>query len=111
MHASCINGHAELVSLLLDFPYPEKLLTTYRFGLLTLYGILFNKLFKNYIFNLLRNPTGEWEYQAVFDINHRDVSGQTALYVACLLGNRPIVDILLRYTVKAVKVASQVFKF
>lgn len=65
-------------------------------------------MYFDHIFDFHRNSNGEYEYKAVYDINHRDVSGQTALYVACLLGNRPIVDILLRHTVKATKVPSQV---
>jgi len=45
-----------------------------------------------------------WEFDVPFDINTKDVNGQTVLYLACLLGNLKIVDILLKYQVKAIKV-------
>jgi len=45
-----------------------------------------------------------WEFDVPFDINTKDVNGQTVLYLACLLGNSKIVDILLKYQVKAIKV-------
>ncbi|XP_063898868.1 ankyrin-2-like [Helicoverpa armigera] len=63
LHAACIGGHAAMVTLLLEYPYPDSVLTTYT------------------------DATGQWQYSAAFDVNARDVSGQTALYVACTLGN------------------------
>ncbi|XP_022818770.1 leucine-rich repeat serine/threonine-protein kinase 1 [Spodoptera litura] len=77
IHAACIGGHAALVTLLLEYPYPESVLTTYT------------------------DPTGEWQWTAAFDVNARDVSGQSALYVACTLGNLAVVDALLAHTVPA----------
>ncbi|KAJ8705805.1 hypothetical protein PYW08_012851 [Mythimna loreyi] len=78
IHAACIGGHAALVTLLLEYPYPESVLSTYT------------------------DASGQWQYSAAFDVNARDVSGQTALYVACTLGNVAVVDALLAHTVVAV---------
>lgn len=47
------------------------------------------------------DPSGEWQYSAAFDVNARDVSGQTALYVSCTLGNVALVDALLSHEVQA----------
>ncbi|XP_047039612.1 leucine-rich repeat serine/threonine-protein kinase 1-like [Helicoverpa zea] len=77
LHAACIGGHATMVTLLLEYPYPDSVLTTYT------------------------DATGQWQYSAAFDVNARDVSGQTALYVACTLGNLAVVDALLSHTVVA----------
>ncbi|CAB3231871.1 unnamed protein product [Arctia plantaginis] len=77
LHAACIGGHAAIVTLLLEYPYPESVLNTYT------------------------DPSGEWQYAAAFDVNARDVSGQTALYVSCTLGNVALVDALLSHEVQA----------
>ena len=45
------------------------------------------------------------EYEIPFDINLRDVNGQSILYLACCVGNLKIVEILLKYQVKAKKVS------
>ncbi|GBP27198.1 hypothetical protein EVAR_15971_1 [Eumeta japonica] len=82
IHAACIGGHSPLVSLLLEYPYPEEALNSYT------------------------DPTGQWQYRFAFDVNARDVSGQTPLYVACTLGNFTIVDVLLKHSVVATKIAS-----
>jgi len=50
-----------------------------------------------------RDPTGEWEWRLAFDPNTQDVTGQTSLYVACLLGNKPLVELLLNWRVKCTK--------
>lgn len=39
-----------------------------------------------------------------FDINMKDANGQTVLYLACLLGNLKMVETLLKFKVKAVKI-------
>ncbi|CAG9574165.1 unnamed protein product [Danaus chrysippus] len=75
LHAACIGGHPALVTLLLEYNYPEHLLTTYT------------------------DASGKWQYRFPFDVNARDASGQTALYVACTLGNAAVVDALLEFTV------------
>ncbi|XP_068625771.1 leucine-rich repeat serine/threonine-protein kinase 1 [Battus philenor] len=74
LHAACIGGHAALVTLLLEHPYPEHLLTTYT------------------------DASGRWRYRFAFDVNARDASGQSALYVACTLGNAAVVDALLAFS-------------
>ncbi|XP_055684527.1 leucine-rich repeat serine/threonine-protein kinase 1 isoform X1 [Lutzomyia longipalpis] len=79
LHAACINGHNDVVELLLNYTYPDYLYSTYR------------------------DPTGETEWRLAFDPNTQDVTGQTALYVACLLGNKPLVDLLLGWKVKCIK--------
>ncbi|XP_053678911.1 leucine-rich repeat serine/threonine-protein kinase 1 [Anopheles nili] len=78
-HAACINGHCGVVELLLQHPYVEDLLATYR------------------------DPTGELEWRFAFDPNAQDVAGQTALYVGCLLGNPQLVEMLLKWKVKCVR--------
>ncbi|XP_075215251.1 leucine-rich repeat kinase [Lycorma delicatula] len=78
IHAACINGHVQVMELLLKFTYPEHLLSAYR--------------------------EGDWEYQLAFDVNMKDVTGQNVLYLACLLGNYKMVDLLLKFKVKAAKV-------
>ncbi|XP_046975207.1 leucine-rich repeat serine/threonine-protein kinase 1 [Vanessa cardui] len=75
LHAACIGGHPALVTLLLEYPYPDHLLNTYT------------------------DASGKWQYRFAFDVNARDASGQTALYVACTLGNAAVVDALLAHTV------------
>ncbi|KAJ0169751.1 hypothetical protein K1T71_014357 [Dendrolimus kikuchii] len=75
LHAACIGGHPAIVTLLLEHSYPKDMLNTYI------------------------DATGQWQYKFGFDVNARDVSGQTALYVACTLGNVAVVDALLTHTV------------
>ena len=43
------------------------------------------------------------EYTAPFDLNQRDVAGQTALYAACKSASVKIVEALLNYRVRARK--------
>ena len=47
---------------------------------------------------------GEWEYQLAFDVNMKDVTGQNVLYLASLLGSYKMVDVLLKFKVKATRV-------
>jgi len=42
----------------------------------------------------------EWEYDFPLDINEADVNGQTALYLACCVGNVKIVDLILNLKVR-----------
>lgn len=56
---------------------------------------------KNSLFD--RDATGQYQYRMAFDMNARDASGQSALYVACTLGNAGVVDALLEFSVPAVK--------
>ena len=41
----------------------------------------------------------EIEYEMAFDINCTDVSGQTALYIACQMGNARLVQVLLKFRI------------
>ena len=50
-HGCCIQGHHQVLDLLLKFPYPPNIL-------------------KKYI-----DKTGNYEYELPFDINAKDVSG------------------------------------
>lgn len=65
-----------MVELLINYQYPEHLYATYR------------------------DAKGETEWRLAFDPNAQDVTGQTALYVACLLGNRGLVDVILKWRVQ-----------
>ena len=57
-----------------------------------------------------RDVLCEWEYEFAFDMNAKDVTGQSPFYLACYVGNQKIVDILLKFKVKAnsVKVTDSV---
>ncbi len=79
-HAAAINGNIAIVELLLNHNYPEFVMQTHT------------------------DPTGEYEWKFPFDPNTQDVTGQTALYVSCLLGNKKLVEILLDWKVKFVKI-------
>ncbi|XP_045460940.1 leucine-rich repeat serine/threonine-protein kinase 1 [Harmonia axyridis] len=79
-HACCINGHAGVLSLLFNFPYPSHVLRKYR------------------------DATEKWEYFMPFDINERDASGQNILYLACLLGNKALLDVIISFKVRATRV-------
>ncbi|XP_076065875.1 leucine-rich repeat serine/threonine-protein kinase 1-like isoform X3 [Oratosquilla oratoria] len=83
LHACIINGHVAVLELLLKFPYPEEVLHKYK------------------------DKTQRWEYDMAFDLNMRDVTGQSALYLACYVGNQKIVDLLLKYRVQATKVKTR----
>lgn len=39
-----------------------------------------------------------------FDINMKDVTGQSALYLACYVGNQKLVDLLLKHRVQGRRV-------
>ncbi|KAJ2939952.1 hypothetical protein O0L34_g6659 [Tuta absoluta] len=80
LHAACIGGHAPLVKLLLEHPFPDTVLNTYT------------------------DPTGAWQWRAAFDVNARDASGQTAIYIACSLGHYAAVDALLSHTVPCTRI-------
>ncbi|KAG8224988.1 hypothetical protein J437_LFUL005999, partial [Ladona fulva] len=80
IHACCINGHVALAEQLLRFPYPSHIMQKFV------------------------DQSGQWEYELPFDINHKDVTGQTSLYQACYLGNKKLVDLFLKYKVKAYRI-------
>lgn len=47
-----------------------------------------------------------WECRLAFDPNTKDVTGQTSLYVSCLLGNTALISMLLSWKVRYVKVST-----
>lgn len=83
IHACCINGHVSILELLFHFPYPQHVLRKFR------------------------DSTEQWEYFMPFDINERDATGQNILYVACLLGNKKLLDVILKFRVKAQRITEQ----
>lgn len=58
-----------------------------------------------------RDATEQWEYHMAFNINERDATGQNVLYVASLLGNKKLLDVLLKFKVKATRIQQSVCKF
>ncbi|XP_069190679.1 leucine-rich repeat serine/threonine-protein kinase 1-like isoform X2 [Procambarus clarkii] len=83
LHACIINGHTAVLELLLKFPYPDDSLRKYW------------------------DKTGQYEYEMAFDINMKDVTGQSALYLACYVGNQKLVDLLLKHKVQGVKLKTK----
>ena len=83
LHAAVINGHVSTLDLILRFNYPKSCL------------------------KVVKDKKGTMEYDVPFDINLRDVNGQTVLYLACCVGNLKIVEILLKYQVKARKITAK----
>lgn len=77
IHAAAINGHLPIIELLLKHNYPPGVLTTFQ------------------------DAVNEWEYELPFDINMQDRTGQNVLYLACVLGNFKLVDMLLKFRVTA----------
>lgn len=45
----------------------------------------------------------DWTYELPFDVNFKDVTGQTPIYLASLLGNLKMVEIMLKFKVKATR--------
>ncbi|XP_015840648.1 leucine-rich repeat serine/threonine-protein kinase 1 isoform X3 [Tribolium castaneum] len=80
IHASAINGHVDVLELLFHFPYPSHVLRKFRDG------------------------SEQWEYFMPFDINERDATGQNILYMACLVGNKKLLDVILKFKVKATRI-------
>ncbi|XP_014247457.1 leucine-rich repeat serine/threonine-protein kinase 1 [Cimex lectularius] len=78
LHAACINGHINIMEALLKFSYPQNIMTTFK--------------------------QGDWEYELPFDVNFKDVTGQTPIYLACLLGNVKMVETMLRFKVKSTRI-------
>ncbi|KAL9897903.1 leucine-rich repeat kinase isoform 1-T1 [Glossina fuscipes fuscipes] len=83
IHAACINGHINLLELLMQHQYPEHMYSVYR------------------------DEEGVWEWRLPFDPNGQDVTGQTSLYIASILGNKSLVSALLKWKIKAYKTCLQ----
>lgn len=69
------------MNFLLEFTYPLEFLQSYT------------------------DPTGNLEYAMPFDVNAKDVTGQSVLYIACYVGNHRMVELLLKFRVKAKRVS------
>lgn len=80
LHAACINGHADLVEFFLKF-------NGYPMGQ----------------YHEIVDKQSQLQYRVPFNLNLRDVTGQTVLYLACCLNNFKIVEHLLNYKVRAKK--------
>ncbi|KAF2362731.1 Ankyrin repeat [Trinorchestia longiramus] len=83
LHACVINGHLSVLTLLLSYPYPPHCLTTFR------------------------DRNGRWQYQFGFDCNWRDVTGQSALYLASYCANHKMVELMLKLRVPALKIKTR----
>lgn len=57
------------------------------------------------LYNTYRDDDGCWEWRLPFDPNQQDVTGQTSLYIASILGNKALVHMLLNWKVKAHKIS------
>lgn len=84
IHGAAINNHLNIIDLLLNFDYPKAVLQTF-----------FDK-------------NRKYEYHMPFDINAQDVTGQSVLYVAALVGNQRLIDFLLSFKVSAVRIVKEV---
>lgn len=60
---------------------------------------------------LFSDSTNQWEYYMPFDINERDATGQNILYVAALLGNKKLLDVILKFQVRATRITQQEASF
>ena len=78
LHAACFNAHSAVLEFLLKYKYPDSVMIQFK------------------------DRTGSWVYNLPFDINQRDLSGQSLMYMACCIGNLRMVDLLIEYKVKAV---------
>lgn len=74
IHAACINGHPNILEFLLNYKFPDNLYKTYK--------------------------NEEWEWKLPFNPNFQDVTGQTALYISCILGNATLVNMLLNWKIE-----------
>ncbi|XP_043282367.1 leucine-rich repeat serine/threonine-protein kinase 1 isoform X2 [Venturia canescens] len=80
IHAATINGHHAVVDYLLKFDYPAHVCQRYK------------------------DQSGDYEYEMPYDVNAQDVTGQSVLYIASVLGNIKIVETLLNHRVKSRKI-------
>ncbi|KAI5703280.1 hypothetical protein M8J75_009878 [Diaphorina citri] len=93
LYIAAFKGHKDIVELILKtFPELIQQYTVERW--LPLHASVING-------HVPVAEEGEWEYEFPFDLNFQDVSGQTVLYLACFLGHAKLVDMLLKFKVKA----------
>lgn len=77
LHVACINGSVDIARTLIEHPYPEAVLRAYA--------------------------CDGGHCRLPFDPNAPDITGQTPLYVACLLGNAALVQLLFDWRVPVVR--------
>ncbi|XP_031347203.1 leucine-rich repeat serine/threonine-protein kinase 1-like isoform X2 [Photinus pyralis] len=117
LYIACYHGHKHIVEmLLLQFPELVQQHTVERWlpihacsinGHLGVLDMLFHFLYPSHVLRKFRDTTGKWEYYMPFDINERDATGQNILYVACLLGNKKLLDMILKFKVKAARIKEE----
>lgn len=119
LYISCFNNYVDLSKYLLDkFPEMAQLLHFYTAiinGHIDIVDLLLNFSYPEHVHKTFNDPSGQYEYRFVFNPNSLDASGQTALYTACLLGNCKLVEKMLDWKVlffkkntgDDIKVASQ----
>lgn len=88
LHVACINGSVGLARLLIEYGYADEALRTFRCPQ------------PQATSGEESDTEKQYECRLPFDPNAGDITGQTPLYVACLLGNRGLVQLLLQWRVK-----------
>ena len=111
LHAACINGHAGMFfdwfvawfysqTRLAFFIYEGIIIKVQQpLSVLVVLDFLLRFPYPKDRLRRVRDRNSQLEYSVQFDINQRDVSGQTVLYLACCVGNLKIVESLLNYKV------------
>ena len=94
LHAACFNAHSSVQEFLLKYKYPQVQQSQLLSRLFTIFAL-------QNVLTEFKDRTGGWLYSLPVDINQRDLSGQSILYMACCIGNLRMVDLLLEYKVKA----------
>jgi ankyrin repeat protein len=89
----------------MELPAPYVLVVL-RYGACLSTAIPYLYLYYFSMFN--RDPTGQWEYEMPFDLNMKDVTGQNVLYVASFLGNYKMVELLLKFRLKASRIKASI---
>ncbi|KAF7489736.1 Leucine-rich repeat serine/threonine-protein kinase 1 [Sarcoptes scabiei] len=115
IHAAVINGHQEIVKLLIEFEYPQEILLPFwieksnrSIELIDDHN-RFNSIqsSKSQTKNSnIENCSKKFIYLMPFDVNAQDVAGQTILYLATLIGNQFLVNYLLDLRVKSILIDS-----
>ncbi|XP_014679935.1 PREDICTED: espin-like [Priapulus caudatus] len=83
IHAAVMNKRLDILDMLLKHPYPA------------------------YMWQPFLHHAGPYQFLYPFDVNARDHSNQTPLYIACSQGHLSIVERLLQLKVKASKIPEE----
>uniref|UniRef100_T1K991 non-specific serine/threonine protein kinase n=1 Tax=Tetranychus urticae TaxID=32264 RepID=T1K991_TETUR len=75
IHGAVIHNHVHIVSKLLNYDYPSYALVKFI------------------------DQKHQVEYKFAFDVNSQDVTGKTPLYIASLIRNQNLVELLLKFSV------------